>query len=522
MQHMNERNFLLIAEGITKIFPGVVALDNVSFDLKPGEIHGLLGQNGAGKSTLLKILYGYYAPDKGRIIIKGNEVKLKTPRDARNHGISFSTQEITLLPHLTVLENIMLLGSYWNKEFSYLNKEKILDYVLELIKEYGIEINPNEKVRYLGTANKMIVQVLASLSMNADIFLFDEPTSPLSPYEVEKIFNLINMLKSKGKGVVFVTHRVDEALKICDRITVLRNGKKIGTVDAHKTNEEELIEMMLGTQIHEFYFVEEGKEMKEITKIETPLIELRGIYSIPTKPTEVPLRNVNLRIYENEVVTVFGIIGAGKTELGKLLIGITKMARGDIYYKGKKIKIKSPAHALSKYGIFYLTEDRRAEGIIPLLSVLANMSISAFKNVSLGGILINAFKERELGTRFVKELDIKAPSLYVRASNLSGGNQQKVLLARALMTSAKLLIIDEPTVGIDIGAKIEIRRTIREISSKKGISVLVLTSDLDEALGIGERVYFMHNGTIVSEYTNNNPDEIRRKIISDFSNIIKK
>jgi ABC-type sugar transport system ATPase subunit len=358
--------------------------------------------------------------------------------------------------------------------------------------------------------------------VNADIFLFDEPTSPLSPYEVEKIFNLINMLKSKGKGVVFVTHRVDEALKICDRITVLRNGKKIGIVDAHKTNEEELIEMMLGTQIHEFYFVKEGKEMKEITKTETPLIELRGIYSIPTKPTEVPLRNVNLRIYENEVVAVFGIIGAGKTELGKSLIGITKMARGDIYYKGKKIKIKSPAHALSKYGIFYLTEDRRAEGIIPLLSVLTNMSISAFKNVSLGGILINAFKERELGTRFVKELNIKAPSLYVRASNLSGGNQQKVLLARALMTGAKLLIVDEPTVGIDVGAKIEIRRKIREISSKTGISVLVLTSDLDEALGIGERVYFMHNGTIVSEYTNNNPDEIRRKIISDFSNIVKK
>jgi len=521
MQGMNKQNFLLIAEGITKIFPEVVALDNVSFDLKPGEVHGLLGQNGAGKSTLLKILYGYYTPDKGRIIIKGNEVKLKNPRDARNHGITFSTQEITLLPHLTVLENIMLLGSYWNKELSYLNKEKYLGYILELIKEYGIKINLNEKVRYLSTANKMIVQMLAALSMNAYIFLFDEPTSPLSSYEVEKIFNLINMLKSKDKGVVFVTHRVDETLKICDRITILRDGKKVGTVDAHKTNEEELLKMMLGTNIDEFYFVEGRKEMKEITKTETPLIELRGIYSIPTKPTEVPLRDVNLRIYENEVVTIFGIIGAGKTELGKLLVGITKTARGDIYYKGKKIKIKSPAYALSN-GIFYLTEDRRAEGIIPLLSVLENMSISAFKNVSLGGIIINAFEERELGTRFVKELNIKTPSLYVRASNLSGGNQQKVLLARALMTGAKLLIIDEPTVGIDIGAKIEIRRKIREISLKTGISVLVLTSDLDEALGIGERVYFMHDGTIVSEYTNNNPDEIRRKIISDFSNIVKK
>ena len=525
MMSINENNnVLLLAENITKRFPGTIALDNVTFDLKYGEVHGLLGQNGAGKSTLLKILYGYYKPDSGKIIIQGREVKLHNPADARKHGIILVNQEITLMPHLTVYENIALLGFLWKKAFSGFNKNEIKSQVRDLMNKYSIELDPDLKVRELSTANKMLVQILAALSINAKVILFDEPTSPMSPREVEQILDVIRSLKKNGMSIVFVTHKLQEAIEVCDRITVLRNGKVIGTVNSSNVTEKELAEMMLGTELKEFYFVREGWvnkaiEIENVSKV--PLIELRNVYTIPIKPTDVPLRGVNLKVYDGEVVAVFGLIGAGKSELGRLLVGLGKISKGEILYYGKSIKIRSPTHALERYKIAYLPEDRKTDGIIPHYSVASNISISALSLISKLKFLLDLRKEYDLAVTMIRSFNIRTPSPHVKITSLSGGNQQKTLVARGLASKVKLLIVDEPTVGIDIGAKIEIRKTLYKLSKENNISVLVLTSDLDEALGIADRLYLMHEGKIIEEYMikPDNIEDIRKKVIENLAQV---
>lgn len=518
----NEDNISLLAENITKRFPGTVALDNVTFDLEYGEVHGLLGQNGAGKSTLLKILYGYYRPDSGRIVIQGREVRLHNTADARKHGIILVNQEITLMPHLTVYENIALLGFLWGKAFSDFDKNKIRSQIKDLMGKYGIELNPDLKIRELNAASKMLVQILAALSMNAKIILFDEPTSPMSLRETEQILDVIRALKKNGISITFVTHKIQEAIEICDRITVLRNGKAIGTVNSSNVTEKELAEMMLGIELKGFYSVKEGWvnkaiEMENVSKV--PLIELHDVHTIPIKPTDVPLRGVNLKIYDGEVVAVFGLIGAGKSELGRLLVGLGKISKGMVLYYGKPIKIKSPTHALEKYKIAYLPEDRKTDGIIPHYSVASNISASALSLISKIKFLLDLRKEHDLAVTMIRSFNIKTSSPYVKITSLSGGNQQKVLVARGLASKVKLLIIDEPTVGVDIGAKIEIRKTIYKLSKEDNVSVLVLTSDLDEALGMADRLYFMHEGKIIREYAikPDNVEDVRRKVIEDLA-----
>ncbi|ADY01454.1 ABC-type sugar transport system, ATPase component [Vulcanisaeta moutnovskia 768-28] len=520
----NEDNVLLLAENITKRFPGTVALDNVTFDLKYGEVHGLLGQNGAGKSTLLKILYGYYKPDNGKIIIQGRETRFRNTADARKYGIILVNQEITLMPHLAVYENIALLGFLWGKAFSSFNKNNVKYQIKDLMDKYGIELNPELKVRELNAANKMLVQILAALSMNAKVILFDEPTSPMSLRETEQILDVIRSLKKSGISITFVTHKIQEAIEICDRITVLRNGKAIGTVNNSNITEKDLAEMMLGTKLKEFYLIKEdwaGNAIKERKKSEIPLIELQDVYTVPIKLTDVPLKGVNMKIYDGEVIAVFGLIGAGKSELGRLLVGLGKIIKGRILYYGKSIKIKSPTHALEKYKIAYLPEDRKTDGIIPHYSVASNISVSALFLISKAKFLLDLRREHDLATTMIRSFNIRTASPYVKITSLSGGNQQKTLVARGLASRAKLLIIDEPTVGVDIGAKIEIRKTIYKLSKEDNISVLVLTSDLDEALGIADRLYFMHEGTVLKEYIikSDNVEDVRKKVIEDLAQV---
>jgi len=501
-------NPMLMAKDITKIFPGVVALNKVSFDVMSGEIHGLLGQNGAGKSTLLKIIYGVHRPDGGEIYIDGKRVLFKSPRDAREHGIVLVHQEITVLPHLSALENIALLGFMWKKWSHPFNKRDFEYYVENLLSEYGFELNLRSKVRDLSVAEKMLVQIIAALSINAKLLLLDEPTSPMSPKEIEKLFIDMEKLKKEGIGIVFVTHRVNEALQICDRITVLRNGIKVATVNSKDVNTQELVKLMLGRELKEFYLVRDFTDIDSILAKAVksiPLIELRDIVTQPRTVTEVPLKRVNLKVYQGEVVAVVGLLGAGKTELGKTMIGLTKVIGGEIRYLGRPVKITSPAHAL-KLGILYLPEDRRMEGLIPEYNVIANMDISTLSSLSRGGLIIDFKREAEIGNEMVRKLNIVTPSLYVKILKLSGGNQQKVLVARAILSKAKLTIFDEPTIGIDIGAKVEIRRLMYRIARDQEIGVLLLTSDIDEALGVADRIYVMREGTIVGEFINKNLD----------------
>ncbi|RLG85243.1 MAG: D-xylose ABC transporter ATP-binding protein [Thermoprotei archaeon] len=499
---------LLLAKDIVKKFPGVVAVNHVTYDLKAGEIHGLLGQNGAGKSTLLKVLYGIHRPDHGELYVYGRKVFFKSPRDAREHGIILVHQEVTLMPHLTALENIALLGFMWRKWGARFKKTKFKLYIEDILSKFGIELDLDAKVRDLSVAEKMLVQVATALSMDARILLLDEPTSPMSPKEVERLFDAMKRLKARNLGIAFVTHRVNEALEICDRITVLRNGFKVGTVESRNIDAHELVKMMLGREASEVYMVRDFSDIDKVlarTREEVPLIELRNIVTKPQSPVEVPLKNVSVKVYRGEIVAVFGLVGAGKTELGKTLIGLTKVVSGEIRYMERRVKIKSPADAL-RLGIMYLPEDRRSEGLIPGFTVVANMDISSLKEYTKWFMVIDRRKEEAAGNDMVKKLNIVTPSLYVKVPKLSGGNQQKVLVARAMLTKARLVIFDEPTIGIDVGAKAEIRRLIYRYSREQGVSVLLLTSEVDEALGLADRIYVMRDGRILGEFINKNLD----------------
>ena len=501
---MSSNETLVLAKDIVKKFPGVVALKKVTFDIRRGEIHGLLGQNGAGKSTLVKIIYGVHRSDQGKLYVKGKEVHFKSPRDARAHGIALVNQEITIIPHLTVMENIFLLGSLWNqgifKKIDYNSLRKKAEQILDML---GVDIDPDTKVRDLRAAEKMIVQISAALTMDASVILLDEPTSPLPPEEVKKLFDVMLQLRDRGIGIVFITHRVKEALLISDRITVLRNGVKLGTLEGSEKNENKLIELMLGIDPTEFYKIRISvADIRKPMEGEKPLLELKEVTTKPSRPIDVPLMDINLKVYKGEVLAILGLVGAGKSELGKTIIGLQPIEKGEIFVEGRKVHIRSPVHAL-KHGIYYLPEDRRTEGLIPALHVAANMTMSVLgKFTKL--VFIDSAKEYETCMEMKNKLNIVMPSPYEKVIKLSGGNQQKVLLSRGLLVRPKLLILDEPTVGIDIGAKVEIRKAIYNIARNEGITVMLLTSDPDEALGLADRIVVMRVGRIVASFINEN------------------
>lgn len=495
-----EKEVLLVAENIYKYFPGVVALNNVTYDLMKGEIHGLLGQNGAGKSTLLKILYGLYRPDRGRIMFRGREIMLKSPMDARKLGIVLVHQEITLLPDLSVLENIALLGYMWRRWASRFDRGEISERVEKVLEDLGFDIDLKTRVRALSVAEKMLIQVAAALTIDAKVLLLDEPTSPMTPKEIDRLVGVMRKLTVKGIGIAFVTHRVAEAIEICDRITILRNGSKVATLRSSETTTDELIRLMLGRDIREIYMV---RDREAITDVEKPiLVEIKNLYTIPRTPLEVPLRGINIRIYRGEVVAVVGLIGSGKKELGRTLIGLTQVVSGDIAFDGKRVKIRSPVDAL-RLGILYIPEDRRYEGLVPDFTVAQNMDISSLWRMAVMKLIIDLKKERLGAVEMIKRLNIAAPGPEAKITKLSGGNQQKTLIARAMLANAKLVILDEPTIGIDIGSKAEIRRIAYSYSREKGVSLLILTSDVDEALGIADRIYVIKDGVIVAEHVNN-------------------
>lgn len=503
---------VLEARNIVKRFPGVIALDNVSYDLRVGEVHGLLGQNGAGKSTLLKILSGIYRPDSGELYIYGRKTVFKKPADAREHGIVLVHQEITLMPHLTVLENISLLGFLWKRWGATFDKNSVRRYIEDIMSKYDIDLNLDSKVKDISVADKMLTQVVAALSTGARILLLDEPTSPLSPRETEVIFDAMRKLKQQGVSIAFVTHRVSEALEICDRITVLRNGVKVGTVLSRDVDVREVVKMMFGHEAEEVYMVRSLQEIDLIVekmKSEKPFVELINITTRPRTAIEVPLRNVNLKIYRGEIVAVFGLIGAGKTELGKTLLGLTKVVDGEIRIEGRPVKIRSPTDA-AKFGIMYIPEDRKSEGLIPHFIVASNMTISALKAFTKYLFVIDRQREASTCDDMVKKLNIVTPSIYTKITSLSGGNQQKVLISRLILARSRLAIFDEPTVGIDIETKAEIRKLIHRYSRDYGVSVLVLTSDIDEALGLADRIYVMKEGRVVGEFVNK---DLNRDII---------
>ncbi len=471
----------LSIHSVHKHFPGVQALSDISLELDAGKVHALVGENGAGKSTLLKILSGVYRPDRGWVEIEGERREFLTPNDAIAAGVAIIYQELHLVPDLSVAENL-LLGRLPTKR-GVIRKKAMEAEASRLLCMFEENISPWERLGKLPISQRQMIEIAKALARNARIIAFDEPTSSLTEKETKKLFSVIRELKSQGKCVIYVSHRLQEIFEVCDTVTVFRDGKLIQTwEDIGKTNTDEIVNRMVGRSIRDIYRYTPrpaGEPALEVENVMGP-----GLSS--------PLR---FSVAKGEVVGLFGLIGAGRTELLKLIYGATRLRSGTIKVCGVPCVVRSPRMALRK-GIAFCPEDRKKEGIIGIRSVLENINISSARILSPFGIL-NMVREVKNAQGFVDKLSIKTPTLSQRAENLSGGNQQKVILARLLSEHVKVLLFDEPTRGIDVGAKSEVYSIIMDLAAR-GFGILLVSSDLPEILGISDRILVMREGSITA------------------------
>lgn len=490
---------VLSTKGIVKEFPGVVALKGVDFDLRQSEIHSVVGQNGAGKSTLVKILSGVYTPTRGEIFVRGVRVRIRNVRDAKKLGITLVHQEATLVPNLSVAENIALaLYGVRGTVFARAKEKELLELARNYLELVKLRIDPRSKVRDLGVGERQLVQIARAIAENADIICLDEPTSPLTSMEAKVLFEVMEELRKKGKSMVFITHRVEEVFQIANRVTVLRDGVKVFTEDVSKTSPYEVIKHMLGKELEEFY--PPRVEAKSLSRT-SPRLRVVSL-TTASNGKGVKLEGVSFDVYPGEILGVVGLLGSGKTELGKALVGAQRVVSGEIYVNGVKATIKSPVDAL-KLGIFYIPEDRRREGLVTQLTISDNIVLPKVFKTSSMSLIRQAQVERSIAGRWIKSLRIVPSDPSFKVANLSGGNQQKVVIAKSLETGAKILILDEPTFGIDIGTKVEIRKLIRSLASE-GYSIVLLTSDVDEALALSDRILVIASGRVTNVMENRN------------------
>ena len=473
---------VLEMKNITKTFPGVKALDKVNFSLKKGEVHALLGENGAGKSTLMKVLNGIHQRDEGEIILRGEAVEFKNTKEAQNAGLAIIHQELELIPHLNVAENIFLGRE--EKKGVFINYKKLYQQTEEVLDMLGVNIDPKAKINDLNIGSQQMVEIAKAVSQNADILVMDEPTSSLTNQEIEILFELIERLKKQDISIVYISHRLEEVFEICDRVTVLRDGEFVGEVETTETDEDQLINMMVGRTIEERFPEMKFNPGEEILRVDN--------LSVTDK-----IINASFSLHKGEILGVAGLMGSGRTELAKAVFGVYKEQKGDIYYRGEKIKINSPSDALNK-GISYLSEDRKEEGLILGLTVADNISISILQTILNGRIFIDSAAESELAKKYIKDLNIKTPSEKQLVKNLSGGNQQKVVISKLLSIKPEVVIFDEPTRGIDVGAKREIYNLMQDLVDE-GVAVILISSELPEVLNLSNRILVMHEKELMGE-----------------------
>jgi len=471
-------NSLLRMENISKHYPGVLALDNVSFDLTEGEVHCLVGENGAGKSTLMKILSGAIKKDDGRVIINNKEAEINNPADSQMLGIGLIYQDFKLVQELTAADNIFL-GNEISKEFFFLDKKKMNEQAKLTLEQLGEKINTDIPVDKLSIAQKQFVEIAKALRRNVKILAMDEPTAPLTNQETENLFSTIRKLKEKGTGIIYISHRLEEIFQIGDRVTVLRDGKSAGTFNLNDVDSKKLIQLMVGRELAEEFPRHSSERGEEILKLQN--VE-GGI-----------LKNINLELYKGEILGLAGLIGSGRSELVRIIFGADKKENGKLFLNGKELIIRSPRNAIDS-GIALLTEDRNRYGLFMELNIRKNITISNLKSL-LSGIFIDKKKEADASLNFFNQLKIKAPSVETKVEALSGGNRQKVVLARWLFSDSQVLIFDEPTAGIDIGVKYEIYNLINKLADE-GAGIIVISSDLPELIGISDRIAVMCDGRI--------------------------
>ncbi len=477
--------------GIGKTFPGVKALDDISFDCYPGQIHALMGENGAGKSTLLKILSGSYTPTQGEILIKGQPAHFNSTTDALNAGVAIIYQELHLVPEMTVAENIYL-GQLPNRH-GLVNRRMLNDETGLQLAHLGLDIAPDTPLKYLSIAQWQMVEIAKALTRNAKIIAFDEPTSSLSAREIEQLFRVIRELRAEGRVILYVSHRMEEIFTLGDAITVFKDGKYVRTfADMTAVNHDILVQAMVGRNLGDIY----GYEPRPYGEVR---LELDNIAAVGVKSP------ISLSVRAGEIVGLFGLVGAGRSELMKGLFGGTLITGGQLLLDGKPISIRSPIDAISA-GLMLCPEDRKADGLIPVHSVRENINISARRNTVRAGFLINDPWEKANALEHIRALNIKTPSAEQLIMNLSGGNQQKAILGRWLSEDMKVIMLDEPTRGIDVGAKHEIYHVIYELA-KRGIAVLFASSDLPEVLGLADRIVVMREGAISGELSHSQASE---------------
>lgn len=483
---MNNEAPMLEMKTISKSFPGVKALDHVSLKAYGGKVLALLGENGAGKSTLMKILSGVYKKDSGQILVEGNEVDIQGIKSAEKLGITIIHQELSVLSNLTVAENIFLGNEKFNKFSRMINKNYLYELSRRFLDQIGSKLDPNTLVKQVNVGDMQMIEIAKALTKNSRIIIMDEPTTALTDVETKNLFEVIKKLKEKGLAIIYISHRLDEIFEICDDITVLRDGKHVGDVETSKVTKDQLITMMVGRNLEEQYPYRKEDTPKTMMKVEN--LSLKG-----------KVENASFEVRAGEILGLAGLMGAGRTELAKTIFGEYRKSSGNIFIDGKSADIKCPADAI-KYGICYLSEDRKKEGLVLQMSVAENMTLANLKKYQKGLKKIDKKNEMKDVDEFIKRLSIKTPNRNQLIKNLSGGNQQKVILAKWLLLSPDVLIVDEPTKGIDVGAKKEIYEVLNELKHM-GKAVVIISSDLPEVIGVSDRVIVMHEGKITGELT---------------------
>ncbi|KQS64036.1 D-ribose transporter ATP-binding protein [Rhizobium sp. Leaf371] len=475
-----ERHGLLAIEGIRKEFPGVVALDNVQLRVRRGTVHALMGENGAGKSTLMKIIAGIYQPDAGEIRLRGELVTLKSPLDALEQGIAMIHQELALMNWMTVAENIWIRREPKNR-FGLIDHGRMAEMTADLFARLRIKLNPRAQVSELTVAQKQMVEIARAVSYDSSILIMDEPTSALTDREVEGLFSIIRDLRERGIGIVYITHKMNELFEIADEFTVFRDGKYVGSHLSTHVNRDDIIRMMVGRDITDMF-----------PKIECPIGEV--ILEVRNLTIPGVFHDISFSLRRGEILGLAGLVGSKRSNVAEAIFGVTPATSGEILVNGMAVTIDSPSAAMAQ-GFAFLTEDRKETGCFLTLNCLENIQSALITRSHVKGGFVDQSTVTKLAEDMARQLRVKTPNLYETVENLSGGNQQKLLIARWLLTKPRILILDEPTRGIDVGAKSEIHRLITGLAAE-GVAVLMISSELPEVLGMSDRIVVMHEGRV--------------------------
>lgn len=489
--------FILELKGITKIFPGVKALDNVQFQLKPGEIHALMGENGAGKSTFIKVITGVHKAEEGEMYLNGEKVDFKGPKDAQAAGIAAVYQHPTSYPDLTVTENIFM--NHEIKKHGIIQWKEMNKKAQSYLDELDADFKPTAEMGTLSVAEQQMVEIAKAISTGARIIILDEPTAALTANESEKLYKIVDKLKDNGVSIIFISHRFEDMYRLASRVTVFRDSKYIGTYDVNGITNADLIKAMVGREISDMYPKPEVTPGDEVLRVED--LSRTGYF-----------KDVNFNVKAGEIVGLTGLVGAGRTETVEAICGITKLNSGKVFLNGKEVKIKNPTDS-KNLGIVLLPEDRQKTGLILSWGLGRNVTLPIFDRTAKKGFCDDK-KERDLSKKFLEEVDTKAVSIFDPASSLSGGNQQKVVVAKALaQDNMKVVIMDEPTKGVDVGAKAEIYSIMGELA-KQGYAIIMISSEMPEILGMCDRIYVMCNGRVTGELSR---EEVSQEMILELA-----